>query len=471
MIITRTSGLILPKTHPSYPQIETHLTRTVYDFNGEISRLLFYEDFDDHILIPRYYPIEDQIEDETIDGEEINLTSIIIPRNTRQEMSIDFLVNNNKGVLQLEPSVGKTVISVDAICKINRKAIIFAHKKQLLEQWKDTFLKFTDITEDDIGKLSTANYKKVLNKKIILCTPHVISLAVKRNKTKFLEKLNSSGIGVSIIDEVHVGLGPEEFSKASLHINCKRTFGLSATPTRTDGNDDIIRYHVGDITYFPPTDNELLKPKVYILYFDFGIYKKYKGYLNWGGKFSSTRYLKQMHKVDKYIKTVASLIDKCFNEGRNTLILGNRVAALIALAKKCKASKKDIGLYAPTSTDEDRLSISDTTDLNVAFKEKQIVFSTYLGGRDGSNREDLDCLIHSTTSSNVEQSVGRILRRKDGKSQPVVFDLVDTGGPTVKSYKDKTKKINLFLHAAKKRKEVFESKGWEIKEIWLGEDR
>lgn len=459
---------MLPKTHPKYEQIEMNLNRVIQGYNGEFTRMLFYEDREDHIIIPRYYPIDDDIEDLTIDGEEINIKSNILPRNTRQEKAIEFLVNNNTGILQLEPSSGKTVISIDAICKINRKAIIFAHKKKLLEQWKKAFLDFTDIKEEYIGKLSTSNFNKIFDKKIILCTPHVISIAVKKNKINFLKKLETSGIGIAIIDEVHVGLGPEEFSKAFLHLNCKRTFGLSATPTRHDGNDDIIKYHVGDITYFKPTEYEIIKPKIYMLYFPFGVYKRYKKYLNWGGRFSTTRYFKQMYKVDNYINTVVHVINKCFDEGRTTLILGVRISLLLKLAENCKASKKDIGLFAPTSTEKDRLSVSDTSDLDIAFMNKRLVFSTFQGGRDGNNREDFDCLIHLTPSSNVEQSIGRIQRIMEGKKRPVVFDLVDTEGPSRRSYNDKTIMVNWFIQSAEKRKEVFESKGWEVKEIRLG---
>ena len=433
-MLKRTRGIILPKTHPKFEQIERHLNRIVYGFNGDVTRMLFYEDMGDSIMIPRYYPLDDEIEDITKDGENININSNIVPRNTRQEKSIKFLTENDTGVLQLEPSAGKTIISIDAICKINKKAIIFAHKTKLLEQWKEAFLEFTDIKGEDIGKLSTTGYNKIFDKKIILCTPHVIAIAVKKKKVKFLEALDNSGIGIAIIDEVHVGLGPEEFSKASLHLNCKRIYGLSATPTRNDGNDDIIKYHVGEITYFEPTEYEIIKPKIFMLYFDFGIYKRYRKYLTWGGKFSVTRYFKQMYKVDKYVNTVVALIDKCFHEGRITLVLGMRITTLLELAKKCRATKKDIGFFVPTSKKEERLSVSDTNDLDIAFKTKKIVFSTYSAARDGSNREDLDCLIHSTQSSNVEQSIGRIQRSKEGKKKPVVFDLVDIDGPKVNSY-------------------------------------
>jgi hypothetical protein len=79
-------------------------------------------------------------------------------------------------------------------------------------------------------------------------------------------------------------------------------------------------------------------------------------------------------------------------------------------------------------------------------------------------------LIHSTPSTNVEQSIGRIQRQLVGKSTPIVMDLIDTEGPKVNSYKDKNKKVTWFLRAAEKRIEVFEKKNWNMEIIRLGEN-
>jgi len=466
-MIERKSGITIPKSYSDYDIIEKDLNRIIYGFNGQVSRVLFYEDLGDSILIPRRYPIMDVI-DNACTGNDIEIESDITPRNDRQKKAIKFLLNNHTGVLSLEPASGKTVISIAAISKIKKRTIIFAHKTKLLSQWKKEILKFTNLEEDDIGKLSTNNFKKVFKKKIILCTEHVIPIAIKNDKQEFLEALENSGIGVMIVDEVHVGIGPETFSMSSLHINCKRTFGLSATPTRGDGNDDIIKYHLGEVTYIEPEKGELLKPKIFLMYFNFGIYGRYRKYLTWGGKFSMPRYLKQMFKVDRYNEVTGKLIKKCYDGGRITLVLGNRINALLELAKRSKVPKEDVGIFVPGSSNEERLSVSDTDDLDVAFNTKRVVFATYKAGRDGNNREEFDCILHSTPSSNVEQSIGRGQRPLDGKPRPIVIDLIDTEGPKIRSYKDKEKQVNWFLKAAEKRIEIYEKHGWDMEVIRLG---
>jgi len=466
--LKRTSGIILPKYHPKFEQIEKNLNRIIYGFNGNISRIKFYKDCDDHILIPRYYPIENDMEDISIEGDDIEIETTITPRSDRQKKYINVLVNNTNGILSAEPGVGKSIISIAAMSKIKKRTIIFAHKTKLLEQWKSEILKFTNLEEDDIGKLSTNNFEKILKKKIILSTEHVIPIAIKNNKKDFMNALENAGIGLMIVDEVHVGIGPETFSMSSLHINCKRTFGLSATPTRGDGNDDIIKYHLGKVTYIEPEKGELLKPKIFLIYFNFGIYSRYRKYLTWGGNFNVSRYLKQMFKVDRYNNITSQLIRKCYKGGRTIMVLGNRVSALLELAKRSNLPKKDIGIFIPGASSEQRLSVSDTDDLDIAFKNKRVIFSTYNAGRDGNNREEIDCIIHSTPSSNVEQSIGRAQRPLPGKEQPIAIDLIDTEGPKINSYKDKGKKVNWFLKSAEKRIEVYERHGWETETVMLG---
>jgi len=463
MRLKRVGGILLPKTHPHFDIIKKDLTRTTVGYNGDIGRMTFYEDVGDNILIPRFYPVDDEIDDMTNDGVYINIESNIIPRNERQQKAIELLYNNSNGLLSIEPGSGKTVCSIAAISKIKKRAIIFAHKVKLLEQWKSEFLEFTDLKEEDIGKLSTKNYNDVFKKKIILCTEHIIPYAIKHENKDFLEALHNSGIGVAFIDEVHIGIGPQEFSKTSLHLTCKRVYGLSATPVRNDGNEDIIKFHVGDTTYFEPEEGELLKPFIHIICFPFGVYKRYKKYLELGGRFSYPRYLKQMLKSKVYIENTSNLIKKCYDNKRITLVLGERKLVLLKLAEQCGVPKEDIGVFIPGTNSKERLSVSDTDDLDEAFHKKKVIVSTYLAARDGNNRKDIDCVIHTTPSTNPEQSIGREQRQLKNKPQPIAIDLVDTEGPLVKSIRLVDQRVGYFIKKAEERIIIYKEKGWGFK--------
>jgi len=459
-MLIKHSGIVIPFTHPDLKTIKKDLTRTFEEWNGERT-IEFFELLKEGILIPRFYPIRDSIKDDSSEGEDIEINSKIVPRNNRQKLAIEYLLKNN-GVLQLEPGSGKTIVMIDTIAKLKKKAIILTHKSKLLDMWGEEFVKFTDLKEEDIGRLDSKNYNEVLNKKIILSTPHIIFYSINHEKKDFVERLREANIGVMVIDECHIGIGPEEFSKSSLLIPARRIFGLSATPRRKDGNEDIINFHLGEVKYFPPEENELLNPEICMLHIKSGTYSKHKIWMLWGGKFQIGRYYKKLPESEKYLKIVGELIKKGYDKGRIMLVLASTKLVLLHLAKACGVPSKDIGIFTPGSSIKERLSVSDTSDLDEAFSNKQIVFSTYQMCRDGNNRKSLDSLIMATPTSNPEQAIGRIQRHLEGKKNPVVIDVVDMDSPT---FRFRDKDVGLFEHQASKRMNIYNNKGWKIIKI------
>jgi len=466
-MLTRTSGILLPKTYSGFPEIEVDLNRVIRGWDDHISKMKFYEDRGDFVLIPRFYPIDIPVVDNTDEGKDILIESHIVPRNKRQEKAIKFLLENKKGILQLEPGTGKTVIAIASICEIKKKTIIFVHKDKLLEQWRKELLDHTNIQKDDISRLSISSYVDDLKKPIILSTVQAVLSGIhsKTKSSEFICALQNSGIGQMFLDECHTTVGPEKFSQVSLVMNCTRVHGLSATPNRSDGNDDIIRWHLGEVTYFNPTKNELLHPKIYQIFFPFGVYSRYRPYLTWGGRFNLSRYHKQLFKSEKYLKAVSDIIRQMYNEERIILVLGSRINCLLELAKKSRIPNYDVGFFVPGSSKEERLSVSNTDCLDEAFQEKKVVFSTYAAARDGNNKPSLDCLIMTTPTTNVEQAAGRICRMVKRKKRPIVIDLVDIEGPTVRMKEGK--KTSWFIRNSLTRRDIYNKKEWEIKLVKL----
>lgn len=469
MELKRTSGIVLPKSHPKYINVIRDLNRSVETFTGTMVNLKFYEDIGDSILIPRYYPLGEEVIDKSDEGVDIDIEHTIVPRTPRQELSMNFFKNNDHGILRLEPGSGKTVLAIWAIATIKKKTIIFAHKDKLLDQWVTEIKKFTNLTSDDIFRLKGDNFKEALEKgKIILSTPQIISNVIKNKNKDAMEALTNSGIGVMFIDECHVGVGPEQFSKSSLFINAKRVYGLSATPSRMDGNTDIIHMHLGEVTYYPPEDKEMFKPKIYMLYFPFQVYNNHRSYINWGGKFNLSRYYQQLYKSKRYNDLLSKWIRRAYDQNRTVLVLGVNIKSLLELAATCELPKEDVGFFTPSNKRKTLKKaiekITDTFDLEESFRTKKVVFSTYGACRDGNNREDLDFLVMAAPTSNVEQAIGRVMRMKEGKRKPIVLDVVDTEGPLVKARLDSnnTKRLPWFIRSARKREMFYKEQSWEI---------
>jgi superfamily II DNA or RNA helicase len=469
-MIERRSGLIVPKSHKKFSEIESNLHRFVPRFNGGYDEKFFYEDLGESILIPRYYPVGEKVIDNSCEGDDIEIDHSIVPRSDRQKKAIDFLTNTRNAVLQLEPGSGKTVLSIAAIANIKKRTIIIVHKDSLLEQWEKEIYNHTDLTKDDVCRLSSKNYAKCFSKKIILTTPHVIAYNATHDKTEFMKALETSGIGLLIVDEVHVGVGPEQFSKASIFVNAKRTIGLSATPTRADGNDDLILFHLGKTKYFEPNKNELLPPTIHMVKFPFGTYSNYKKYLHFGGgKFNLSRYYKQLGKKGIYNKVASTWIRQAYEKGRKVLVLGKNIEPLLNLAEECRIPPEDLGIFIKGAVEGETskkhlkrvTKLSDTTDLYRAFYTKSVVISTYTSGRDGNSRNDFDALFMVTSTGNVEQAIGRVQRLCENKKDVIVVDFIDEEGPNVP--KKGGGSDTLFNIMAQKRLKIYEEKGWEVK--------
>ena len=172
-----------------------------------------------------------------------------------------------------------------------------------------------------------------------------------------------------------------------------------------------------------------------------------------------------MIKSPTYFDKVTTLLKKAYNENRTILVLGNRIDSLVHIAEKAALDKDKIGIFIPGASDESKLTVSNTVELETAFKKKQIVISTYGACRDGNNRPELDFLIMSCPTGNVEQAAGRILRVVDNKRRPIVLDLVDTDGPKVNSRFNPEKQIGHFERSAEYRIEKYKKLNWEVHKI------
>jgi hypothetical protein len=124
-----------------------------------------------------------------------------------------------------------------------------------------------------------------------------------------------------------------------------------------------------------------------------------------------------------------------------TLLISDRIKILDGIASALP--KHDIGFFIPRSKDKRDEALY-----------KKFVLSTPGSSRDGTDRDELDCLVMANPTSNIEQAVGRVTRYRPNKPQPIVFDCVDT------DFEELVKK-------AEWRKKVYAEKGWTVEEKFL----
>lgn len=444
------SGIFIPKKYEHekfYFQIKEFLKRRAKKYNtSDYNTYYFYLESDKGLLIPRFFHLDKfvkhyKVEEKVLDiDNEIQISHNITPRNKTQEESIKYMLDNPNGILQLPPGVGKTIISIFMIAERKKKSLILVHRDSLVDQWRERFFQFTDLSLDnDIARLSSSTFAEDLKKPIIVSTVQTFLSLLKRNREEFLIELGKSSIGILVADEVHTSVGAPLFSECSIHISASYIYGLSATPYRYDGNEDIIRFHLGEI-FSKNSDEGTMPADVTVLFFDYKVdtKKRYK-YLYWGGDFQRSRYLNLMRKSENFINISKSLLNK-LKRNRNLIFVSERVKIVEDLYNwlDFESKGKFIG-----SAKQDQL-------------EYKVTFATPGKVRDGVDAPSKDALIMTSPISNIEQISGRISRSFPEKQTPIIIDMVDIG----------CKRISMTLF---KRLKFYKSKEWNIKFMFASE--
>jgi len=441
MDIKRRSGIIIPSSkysdQPFYKEIKRFLTRRSQSYqHSNIITSRYYLESENYLTIPRWFPLEKycyfKIEDLRHEGKDIDIEHNITPRNETQVNAIKHMLKNEKAVMELAPGVGKTVITIAVIAERKKKTIVLVHLDNLVEQWINRCLQFTNCKRDHIARLRSASFVEDLDKPIIVSTVQTFKSILKRFRKDFLIELNKANVGQFIADEVHTSVGAHHFSECAIHIPSKYTFGLSATPYRNDGNEDIIRYHLGPIFSDEDTAGTMdAKVVVMLLDYKIDVPERFK-YIHWDGLFQRARYLNLMKKSKPFMFACKRLLERFKNE-RNILMVGERIKLIDELYK---------WLDHP-----DKSKFCGSADLSAI--NAQVTLATPGKCRDGIDAPHKDCLIMTSPIANIKQLIGRVVRTHPGKKTPYVIDMVDYGCKPIS---------NTFRH----RSDYYQEKGWDV---------
>jgi DNA excision repair protein ERCC-3 len=199
------------------------------------------------------YPILEEYDfrrDEANPNLEINLkpgTSV----RPYQEKSLSKMFGNGRaksGIIVLPCGAGKTLVGITAACTIKKGAIVLCTSSMSVVQWRNEFLKWSNINPDDIVAF-TADKKPSLfpgSTGIIVTTYAMVTQAKDRShdSKKMLDFVGSREWGLMLLDEVHV-VPANIFRKVTSHIKTHAKLGLTATLLREDNKISDLNFLIG----------------------------------------------------------------------------------------------------------------------------------------------------------------------------------------------------------------------------------
>lgn len=371
------------------------------------------------IYIPRFYGIARYGFPEKMDiepGENINLSFskdlrdyqiniINIYMNYVRRENTENANPNSGAILEVPCGRGKTVMALKIISLLGKKTIILVHKEFLMNQWIERIEEF--LPNSRIGKIQGPVFD-IENKDI------VIGMIQSMYNRDFPQDAFSS-FGLTIIDEVH-RIGSEEFSKTLFRIITPYMLGISATVERKDGLTKILYMFIGNKIYTETRKDEDVVCVRGIKYVtqdpDFNEMEyDYRG----NPKYSTmiTKLSTYGPRSDFIVKIIADLLQEDSN--KQIMVLTHNRSLLEYLYNAITYQKIDsVGYYVGGMK---RNSLIET-------ESKKIVLATYAMAAEALDIKTLSTLIMASPRTDIEQSVGRILRARH--ANPVVVDIIDT---------------------------------------------
>jgi len=298
-----------------------------------------------------------------------------------------------------------TVLSLNIISRLKKKTFIIVHKEFLMNQWIERIEQF--LPGARIGKIQ-GPIIDIDDKDIVIGM--LQSLSMKDYPASIFDSF-----GLTIIDEVH-HISSEVFSNALFKLVTKYMLGLSATMNRKDGTTPVFKMFLGNIIFKGKRDEERAVTVRAIQYCvddeEFNEVKyDYRGNPQYSTMIS--KLCEYNHRSEFILKVLSDMLKD--NPNQQVMILAHNKNLLKylhdAIAHRNIAT---VGYYVGGMKES---ALKET-------ESKKVVIATYAMAAEALDIKTLTTLIMATPKTDIEQSVGRILREKH--SSPVVVDIVDS---------------------------------------------
>ncbi|KAI9828430.1 MAG: transcription factor TFIIH complex ERCC-3 subunit [Thelocarpon impressellum] len=171
-----------------------------------------------------------------------------------QEKSLSKMFGNGRaksGLIVLPCGAGKTLVGITAACTIKKGTVILCTSTMSVVQWRNEFLKWSNINPNDIA-IFTSDHKEKFSRNtgIIVSTYSMVtqSRARSHDSQKMMDFLTGREWGLMILDEVHV-VPASMFRKVTHSIATHSKLGLTATLLREDDKIKDLNFLIGPKLY------------------------------------------------------------------------------------------------------------------------------------------------------------------------------------------------------------------------------
>jgi superfamily II DNA or RNA helicase len=365
--------------------------------------------------------------------------SFVIPDILYKSASFSFI----KGIFDAEGYINEShkQIGLDLVCERPvrqlremlarygiRASVNEYTRKKYDSRWRllvcgssaDRFVKIFGVPISSPAVWSSSKRKNIIDGLSIEMVKSVVSLGVQELFDISVDSEDQLFVCDGyVMHNCHV-VGAETFSHTINLFPSYFRIGMSATPNRKDGMQDVFKLSIAQTYLSPSKLNTLVSPKVFLRAYKAKVKHSFVGKMK-EAKYRRGILISELAKDLSRNALIAVYVKKFVESDRRVLIFSDRIEQLNflrdILTKKHGIKLNDVGLFTGKSKDADRQLI---------LKNSKIILATYGVMAMGVDVPNLRALVFATPLSDAAQSVGRILRLCEDVKEPVVLDIIDT---------------------------------------------
>ena len=424
----------------SNPIYYKELARRDGHYTGIDSRIPLYEENERVIKLPRglygtiaklfeSIDIPFEVEDHRTAGTGLK-ASLNKELRPYQEEAVAITRKTDLGIIAAATGSGKTLIALAIIAEKNERTLIIVSSKALIEQWRKA-IEESLIIETTPEAVQSKRGRKP--RSTIIGTLEgsrgnqlkgVIDIATIQCLSSHTDKDGksiASRYGLIIVDECH-HIAADKSREVLKHMSARYVYGLSATPKRADGLEQIVYSECGDVL-FTYEASKLAYSRGIAQYFILRFLPT--AIPDGNSRISFTETLNHIADDEDRNSSISADIKEAYTEGRHILILTRRVEQNNMIGKYL--IKKDIPHIILSSSMKQKEINGILQKLRSSDEHTVLIATDKLLG-EGVDIPNLDTLFLASPfmqESAIQQYAGRIAREAEGKKNTLIYDYVD----------------------------------------------
>ena len=352
------------------------------------------------------------------------------PLRSQQSAALRQLLEAEMSVLIAPPGTGKTVIACAAIESRAVPTLILVDRKALADQWRDRILQHLHIKCGQIG----GGRSKTTG----LIDVALLPTLARRNNIDEI----TANYGFVIVDECH-HVAASAFFHVLGRIPARNWLGLTATPERRDGLEDLIYHQLGShhvilenpgAGQLPTEDSGLLTPHPVLHLHPTGF--RYSGDADPSAPGGMAEIYRCLIADQARLEQIVGDVLAAADNGANILVLTTWVDHLNALAEHLRGHGRTVTVLSGGMKARERRQVAEDLANHGPRAEPLLIVGTSSFIGEGFDCPALDTLFLAapiTFKNRLVQCVGRITRPYPSKTTATVHDYHDELTPVIAS--------------------------------------